>query len=64
MSPEIVNQLNLTMNKILQSADIKKRFSEEGIEVLLGKPSSLTKYLQDDFERWGKVIQKGHITNN
>ena len=64
MPPEIVNQLNLAMNKLLQSAEIKKRFGEEGIEVLLGKPSNLTKYLQDDFERWGKVIQKGHITNN
>ena len=64
MPPEIINQLNMAMNKILQSPELKKRFAEEGIDILLGKPAALTKYLQDDFDRWGKVIQKGHITNN
>jgi tripartite-type tricarboxylate transporter receptor subunit TctC len=64
LPPEIVNELNLAMNRALQSAEIKKRFSEEGIELGGGSPAALTAYMRSDSNRWAKVIKNGNIKSD
>lgn len=64
MPPDIVSRLNLEVNKALKSPELRKRFSEESIEVGGGSPADLAAYLQVDFDKWGRAIKAGNIKNN
>ena len=57
----IVTRLNAELNKILRSADIKKRFAADGAEPGSGTPNDLAVYLKNDYEKWGKVIRAAGI---
>jgi len=60
---EITLKLNAEVNKILKLPEIQKRFSEESILLLGGKPEDLTNYMRNDYNKWGKVIQAGQFKN-
>ena len=57
----IVTRLNSELNKILRTADIKKRFAADGAEPGSGTPNDLAVYLKNDYEKWGKVIRAAGI---
>lgn len=57
----IVSRLNTELNKILRTEDIKKRFSHDAVEPASGSPEDLTRYLKDDYDKWGKVIRAAGI---
>jgi len=63
MAAATVTRLNTELNKILRSADIKKRFAADGVEPGSGAPNDLAVYLKNDFEKWGKVIRAAGIKN-
>jgi tripartite-type tricarboxylate transporter receptor subunit TctC len=57
----IVTRLNTELNKILPTADIRKRFAADGAEPGRGTPDDLAVYLRNDYEKWGKVIRTAGI---
>ncbi len=57
----IVTRLNTELNKVLRSADLRKKFAADGIEAGGGTPADLATYLKSDFERWGKVVKAAGI---
>ena len=61
MPAAIVTRLNTELNKILRTADIKKRFAADGAEPGSGTPNDLAVYLKNDYEKWGKVIRAAGI---
>ncbi len=58
---EIVVRLNTGLLKILQRPDVKKRFSEEGVEPLGSTPEEFDAYIKAEIERWGRVIKAAGV---
>ena len=60
---EITLKLNADINKILKLPEMQKRFADESILLLGGKPEDLTNYMRNDYNKWGKVINMGLSKN-
>ena len=59
--PEIVQQLNQQVNKILQSPEIVKRAEDSGTAVETMTPQQLADFTRSELDRWGKVIKTAGI---
>jgi tripartite-type tricarboxylate transporter receptor subunit TctC len=60
----IVRKLNKVMSDTVDDPGIRKRLEELGLEILPREqrtPEYLAKYLPQEVERWGKVIQAAGI---
>ncbi len=55
---EIVAQLNAAVQKILATPEIKRIWEEAGLEVVFWSPEQFSARLRDDYERYGRLIQK------
>jgi tripartite-type tricarboxylate transporter receptor subunit TctC len=62
MPPEIVQQLNTEVAKVLQSPDVRKRAEDSGTSVEVMNPQQLADYTKKELDRWGKVIKGSNIT--
>lgn len=60
-APEIVAQLNAALREVLASPDLKKRFSDFGIEAKASTPEELNARLKSDIAKWSAVIAKAGI---
>jgi tripartite-type tricarboxylate transporter receptor subunit TctC len=45
----------------MNSADIKQRFEEMGVEALSGTPEALRDFVRAESEKWGKLVQEAGI---
>jgi tripartite-type tricarboxylate transporter receptor subunit TctC len=58
----IVTRLNAETNKVLGSAELKKRLAADGAEpARAGTPQQLAAYHRADFEKWAKVVKAAGI---
>lgn len=64
MPAAIANRLNAELNKVLRTDDTKKRLAPDAVDPAGGSPEDLTRYLKEDFEKWGKVIRAAKITDS
>jgi len=58
---EIVDKLNKEINAGLADPNIKQRFTDLGATTFVGSPDDFAKFIADETEKWGKVIQAAHI---
>ena len=61
-SKEIVTLLNAEVNKALESADLKKKLSDQGADVLGGTPESFGSLIKSDLARWAPIIKASGAT--
>jgi tripartite-type tricarboxylate transporter receptor subunit TctC len=61
-SPEIVAKLNKEINKILAMDDVKKSFTDEGVEAMGGTTQQFDAFFKAQSAMWGKVIKDANIT--
>jgi tripartite-type tricarboxylate transporter receptor subunit TctC len=59
--PAIIAKLNAEIEAGLADPKLKARFAELGGVVLPGSPSDFGNLIQDETEKWGKVIRAAHI---
>ena len=57
----VVDQLNASINKILQSADARKSLEPLGIVPTGGTPQHFADRMRVDYERWLRVIRESNI---
>ena len=57
----IVNRLNSEIAKVLQDADIQKRFGAQGLEPVVMTPQELRRYTQSEDSRWTRLIKAANI---
>ena len=57
----ISERLNVTVNRILDDADIKKWLDKQGMAASGGAPARLAERAQKDYERWVKVVKESNI---
>ena len=55
--PEIIEKLNQGVNLMLADAAAQKRFKDLGATLLKGTPAQFGKLLEDETEKWGKVVR-------
>lgn len=60
--PEIVAKLNSEINRILALDDVKKAFTDAGVEVLGGTTQQFDAFFKTQSARWATVIQAGNLT--
>lgn len=60
-SKEVVARLNASLVSVLKQPDVLEKFSNLGIRTQPGSPQDLARFTQDEWTRYGKVIQAGGI---
>jgi len=55
---DVVVRLNSEFNKALQSAELGKKYREQGARVLTSTPQEFAKLIHDDRIRWGKIVKE------
>lgn len=60
--PEIVQQLNTEIGKILSSPETRKKAEDSGTTVELMTPAQLGEFTRKELDHWGKVIRTARIT--
>jgi tripartite-type tricarboxylate transporter receptor subunit TctC len=57
----IIDQLNGTVNKMIQEADMKKNLEAQGMVPSGGPPSRFTDRIRKDYDRWVRVVKEAGI---
>lgn len=57
----IIQSLNQSLQRVLESADVQEKFLSMGVEVTPGPPENLTAIVKADMARFGKVIKDAGI---
>lgn len=58
---EIVERLNRELVKALNNADVTALLHQQGLEPSPGSPAELARYMQREYETWGKVVKQAGI---
>jgi tripartite-type tricarboxylate transporter receptor subunit TctC len=58
---EVVAKLNDAAVRALRSPDIRERMNQIGFDVVASTPEEFGKFMQDEVERWTKVVERGGI---
>jgi tripartite-type tricarboxylate transporter receptor subunit TctC len=58
---EVIDKLNREINVILADPNAKAQLADLGGTALVGSPTDFGKYIADETEKWGKVIQALNI---
>ena len=58
---EVIAKINLAVAKLLQSAEMKERFTAIGTEPLLMTPDQFASFLREETTKWSGVIRKAGI---
>ena len=59
--PEVIKTLNAALREVLEMPDLKKRALELGIEAKASSPEEILARLNDDIDKWAKVIERAGI---
>jgi len=62
MPPEVVAQINTDVAKALNSAEIKNKFIENGLEPSYANPEDFERWIRREMARWSKVIKEQNVT--
>jgi tripartite-type tricarboxylate transporter receptor subunit TctC len=60
--PKIIGVLNSHIVKILQSSDVRRRFTEMAFEVVGNKPAEFQVFIEREVEKWGQVVRSANIS--
>ncbi len=60
--PDIVNRLNAEVAKLLAAPDTRKALFDAGVEPSPSTPAEMAAYLQQELQRWGKVVKEAGVT--
>lgn len=63
-SAAIVKLLNVEIRKIVQMADIRAKFAEQGMEAAGSTPEEWRAMMEAETAQWARVIKDAHITVN
>jgi tripartite-type tricarboxylate transporter receptor subunit TctC len=58
---DIVAKLNQATVKALRSPDVSERMQQIGFDVVANTPEEFGKFMQQEVDRWTKVVQRGNI---
>jgi len=56
--PEVVQKLNVAINRALQMADVRERLEALTLEPIGGPPEKFAEYLSAEIAKWGEVVKQ------
>src|SRR5256885_4180604 len=56
--PDVLARLNAELNKILAMADVKQKFTDQGVDPVGGTRERFAEHLAAQIEKWGKVVKE------
>jgi tripartite-type tricarboxylate transporter receptor subunit TctC len=59
--PDVVNRLNAAVSKIVGQAEVQQAWARQGAVPLVMNPQAFDKYIQDDIQKWARVIRSANI---
>src|SRR6266478_3800389 len=54
----VVAKLNVEVNRLLKTAEMRERLAAEGCEVLGGSPEQFASFLKAEHAKWGRVVRE------
>jgi tripartite-type tricarboxylate transporter receptor subunit TctC len=57
----IVNRLNEAVSKIVSQPEVQQNWAKQGAVPMVMNPQAFEKYVQDDIQKWAKVIHSANI---
>jgi tripartite-type tricarboxylate transporter receptor subunit TctC len=61
LSPEIVTRLNRALNNAVDSTEVKARLFALGLTPSPGTPQQYADYINDEVDKWSKVVKAANI---
>ena len=61
---DILDRLNRELVSVLSSSDVRAQLENHGLEPMPGTSEELAKYIQREYETWGRVVKEAKITAN
>ena len=61
---EVVQRLNRETNAVLAGADLKRKFAEQGADVVGGPPEDFARHVRAEREKWSRLVQERGIVVN
>jgi tripartite-type tricarboxylate transporter receptor subunit TctC len=61
---QIAQRLYTEAAKALQDPELQRGFRAAGVEPTLLAPAELAKFMQDEYEKWGRVVRQTGATIN
>jgi tripartite-type tricarboxylate transporter receptor subunit TctC len=58
---DVVNRLNAAVSKIVSERELQQAWGKQGAVPLVMNPQAFDKYVQDDIQKWAKVIRTANI---
>jgi tripartite-type tricarboxylate transporter receptor subunit TctC len=58
---DVIEKLNRTVNAIIKDPKLGSQFTELGIITATSSPAEFTKFIEDETDKWGKVIRAAGI---
>ena len=59
--PAIVTSLNSAINQALDAPEVKERFDQLNIEIRPTTPEQFHAFVNDQIDRWGKIVKEANI---
>lgn len=57
----IIDKINAEIVKTLHSADVKEKFTAQGVDVIGSTPAQFASYLRDQSAKWAKVVRDAGV---
>jgi tripartite-type tricarboxylate transporter receptor subunit TctC len=58
---DIITRLNVEVDRILSSADLKERFLNEGIDPIGGPPEGFARFIRAEIDKYARVIKAANV---
>jgi tripartite-type tricarboxylate transporter receptor subunit TctC len=58
----VIDRLNAAVRRAVKEAPFVQQTQTEGLDVNVGSPEELDRYVRAEEVRWRKVVQDNHIT--
>ena len=53
----VINRINAEIVRIMQTADVKERFGNLGVEAIHGTPAEFDAYIKSEYAKLAKIIR-------
>jgi tripartite-type tricarboxylate transporter receptor subunit TctC len=61
---DVVARWNQELVKVLNAPDVREQLHAHGFEPQPGTPEALAKYIEQEYQTWGRVVKQANITAN
>lgn len=62
MPPELVQQVNAAVHKVLAMPDVRKKLMDQGLELTPSSPAEFRQTLQAEMDKWSTVIKQAGVS--